>query len=248
MGNAGRTFWRGIYSKLSDVPAVNPEFGAALIDEMAAGTEAVLDRIRSNRKPYIWHEALALVAGCMCAEQDHLRVLDFGGGLGTGYLQLRTCLPSDVRLDYQIIDNESMCARGRLLFEKDENLWFLSKLPHASEANPDIVYVNSVLQYIEDYAAQIRMLAAFQAPRILFARLAGGDAPTFASEQINVPGQVIPHWFLNVQEVTDIMNDAGYRLVCDELVERSYDQSVFPETHRVEKFRNMLFARRSTAS
>ena len=70
-----------------------------------------------------------------------------------------------------------------------------------------------------------------------------GEGPTFVAEQINVPGQVLPHWFINAGEISAILAGEGYRLVCDELTARVFDQSAFPESHRVERFRDMLFVR-----
>lgn len=237
----GTQNWRGVYPRLADVPTLKPEFGDGLIAEMAAATRSAQAAARTGLKPYLWHEALALVAGLTASPQHGLRVLDFGGGLGTGYLQLATSLPPDVRMDYHIVDNAQMCAAGRALFSGDPRIRFSTSLPTPGTEAPDIVYANSVLQYIEDYAGQLRALAAFGAPQLLLGRLAAGACPTFATQQVNVPGQLLPYWFLNVAEVTEILAGAGYRLVCDELTERTYDQSNLPATHRVEKFRNMLF-------
>jgi len=68
--------------------------------------------------------------------------------------------------------------------------------------------------------------------------------PTFASRQLNLPGRVFPYWFLNLGEVIQIMTGAGYRLASDGYGEHHYDVSNFPETHRVGRFRTVLFARR----
>jgi hypothetical protein len=40
-----------------------------------------------------------------------------------------------------------------------------------------------------------------------------------------------------------VLAASGYRMACDAFVERAYDQSNLPVSHRVERFRNVLFVR-----
>jgi putative methyltransferase (TIGR04325 family) len=235
--------WRGVYAHLRDVPVVEADFSDELIDEMVTTAAAALTAWRAGTKPLLWHEPFALVAGAISSRDRRVRVIDFGGGVGSGYVQLMTSLPPTVALDYLVVDSPAMCEAGRRLFPGDSRIRFDTELPHA--ANADVVYVNSVLQYIDDYRAMLRRLAALGAGTIFLARLAAGSQPTFASEQLNVPGRVFSYWFVNVHEVIDTMEASGYDLACDSFVDRAYDQSNLPETHRVERFRNLLFVRRS---
>jgi hypothetical protein len=86
-------------------------------------------------------------------------------------------------------------------------------------------------------------LAALRAPWLVLARTAAGDIPTFATRQLNLPGQVIPYWFVNRNEIIDLLRGEGYQLALEGLADREYDQSNFPPAYRIGRMRNLLFAR-----
>ena len=114
-----------------------------------------------------------------------------------------------------------------------------------ARAAPDIVYANSVLPYIEDYAALLKKLAGLGARYLLVARLAGGSYPTYATRQLNLKGQVLPYWFHNTEEIKGILRSSGYALAYEGLTGPEYDQRNFPASHRVGRMRNLLFRRQA---
>ena len=243
-----KPIWRGIYPHRRNVPAHDSAVGEVLIGEMAETVGSAIEAIGAGEKPYLWHEHLAIVAAIAATARRSVRVLDFGGGPGSGFVQLLSALPSGTAIDYCVVELPQTCAAGRKLFAGDSRIRFSTELPERASAY-DIIYVNSALQYVDEYADLLQRLAALRAPWLLLARLAAGTAPTFASQQVNVPGQTLPYWFLNVDEVRGMLKAAGYDLACDFLLERVYDQSSLPATHRAERMRTMLFARRApTAS
>lgn len=237
--------WSGVYPRLSDVPAHRAEFGDDLIGEMVTTVAAALAALRAGQKPHLWHESLALLAGAVASASQRVSVVDFGGGAGSGFAQLLASLPPSVTLAYEVVDSEAMCTAGRKLFADDRRIRFSTTLPPRGSAI-DVVYANSVLQYIEDYPRALQQLAAVGAPYVFLGRLAAGRGPTFATRQLNVPGRVFPYWFLNLDEVIAVMAQHGYQLACDSLVDHVYDQTNLPESHRAERFRNVLFARRAS--
>lgn len=233
--------WEGIYPHRRDVPVRHASYDhEARISEMAAQGRDLLGQVRAGQRPGLWHDTLALVAATVSAGSGRLRVVDFGGAMGTGFIQLIATLPPTTALEYHVVDLPGMCAAGREVFASEPRIRFHTTLAEVP-AEPDIVYVNSVLQYIDDYASQLRALAALRAPRLLLARTAIGDFPTFATRQLNLPGQVLAYWFLNQDEVLGVLAGAGYRLAFESLGDREYDQTNFPVTHRIGRMRNLLF-------
>ena len=235
--------WEGVYPHRRAVPVEHPSYDhEARIGEMAALSRELLAQVRAGQRPGGWHDTLSLVAATVSADTGKLRVVDFGGAMGTGFIQLLATLPKTTALEYHIVDLPGMCAAGLEVFAGESRIHFHTALAEVP-VEPDIVYVNSVLQYIDDYAGQLRALAALRAPRLLLARTATGDFPTFATRQLNLPGQVLAYWFLKRSEVLGLLVDAGYRLVFENLCDRDYDQTNFPATHRIGRMRNLLFAR-----
>jgi putative methyltransferase (TIGR04325 family) len=236
--------WRGTYERLSDVPARRAEYEAELIDEMVSTTSRALSEWREGHKPYLWHEPLALVAGAIL-RQRRIRVIDFGGGTGSGFAQLISSLPPSITIEYVVVDNQAACAAGRRVFGGETRIEFVTDVANIMPP-VDLVYVNSVLQYIEDYAGTLRRLTALQPRYVFLARLAAGNVTRFASEQINIRGRSFPYWFLNLPEIVGLLDSFGYDLACDSFVDTRYDQSNLPASQRVERFRNVLFERRLT--
>jgi putative methyltransferase (TIGR04325 family) len=234
--------WDGIYAHRRDVPVHRADYTGELIDEMVTTTSRALEQWRAGQKPVLWHECLAVVAGAASAGQHRLSVVDFGGGAGSAFVQLISSLPSSIDLECVVVDSEEIAARGRSLFGNDRRIRFVTALADAP-SRPDIIYLNAVLPYIDDYSRLLGQLAALQPRFILLARLAAGSNPTFASRQRNLPGRVFAYWLHNLDELIEILKRSGYALASNSFSEHQYDMSNFPETHRVERFRNVLFAR-----
>lgn len=233
--------WDGIYAHRRDVPTHRDQYTGELIDEMVSTTRAALEQWRSGQKPQLWHECLAVLAGAASAGRQRLCVVDFGGGAGSAFVQLISSLSPRVELDCVVVDSAEMAVTGRRVFGDDRRIRFVTSLSEAP-ARPDIVYLNGVLPYIDDYAQLLAQVAALQPRFILLARLAAGNIPTFASRQLNLPGRVFAYWFHNLDELTGILQRSGYALASHSYSEHAYDLSNFPETHRVGRFRNVLFA------
>ena len=92
--------WDGVYAHRRDVPPHRDDYGGELTDEAAALTSAALSEVKAGSKPALWHEPFALVAGALAASLSTLRVLDFGGATGSGYVQLLSSLPKTARRYY----------------------------------------------------------------------------------------------------------------------------------------------------
>lgn len=235
--------WAGVYDHLRDVPVCDGTYDdERRIDEMREQAAGMRADIRAGKKLLLWHDALAQTAAMVAADTGDVRVTDFGGGMGTGFLQLISALPPETDVAYDIVEMAGMCAAARKLYEDEPRVRLFTSLQRNTPV-PDIVYVNSVLQYIDDYPGTIRELASLNAPWLLLARTAVGVFPTFATAQLNLPGQVLPYWFLNRDEVVGILNQSGYKLVFEGRGGICYDQSNFPATHRVGQMSNLLFAR-----
>ncbi len=139
--------WQGIYSRLGEVPTRDGKFGARLVQGMVADTQGALYHIRKGEKAFLWHEPLALVSSIVAGSRGAVRVLDFGGGVGSGFAQLLTSLPSATVIEYLVVDLEETCAAGRELFRGVRDIQFATAIPEPSPPF-DIVYAHSVLQYI----------------------------------------------------------------------------------------------------
>lgn len=240
--------WEGVYKHYRDVPASGVGY------KNAAVVSAMLDHTRKIKEDLATGSGLVEVCGednllfpllgAAASTGQPLKILDFGGGLGEGYLCLKAAMAGPV--EYHIVELERTCVDGRRLFEGAGDIFFHDTTPQGLE-KVDIVHINSALQYIEDYRGLLKRLADYRPRYILLVRLSAGDFPTFATVQRNFKGMRIPHWFFNIKEITQILAAQGYRLVYKKPAARSYSQDSLPPEYRLSggRMSNLLFSRAS---
>ena len=239
--------WAGVYKHYRDVPTAGEGLDITeWVGITRAETEAVLanlgicgaipNRVTGERS------LLPLLASFVCQNSGRVRILDFGGGMGIDYVFLVNSLTACPAIDYYVVESEKMCREGGFLFEKDDRIYFCSSLPE-NVTDIDIVHVNSVLQYIEDYTGLLRRLSTYRPRFFLFVRLSAGDFPTYATAQKNMPGMTLAYWFINVNEIIEIMSACGYSLVFKSASVEEYNQDNFPQQYRLGRTCNLLFAR-----
>jgi putative methyltransferase (TIGR04325 family) len=238
-----RFIWEGIYPRRRDVPTENNSYDDTIeIRRQYDWTRAGLDLVDAGKLPHLRHEVLAVIAAIVAARTGAVSILDFGGAVGSGYVQLMGTLPTNAAIRYDVVDLPNMCAAGRRLFAGDPRITFHICLPPFDDGL-DIVYASSVLQYVDDYCELLLQLASTKATFILLGQLAAGNIPTFATKQMNLEKKILAYWFLNRDEVVGLLAESGYELVYEGLGDVEYDQSNFPGTHRIGRMRNLLFRR-----
>ena len=242
-GWAGRQpfIWDGIYGSFDEVPVVGQGFASEeWLSDMERYTRSAVAAI-GNSSPVIpenvpQHHALL----ASLVTDQAVRVLDFGGGMGIGFANVKRCAFPELEFEYVVVDNEESCARGRQLLKDFSNVRFTTELPDES-TRVDIIVLSGVLQFVEDYEELLAKLARFRPSQWLFTFLPAGDIPTFVSAQRNVPGSILPAWFFNVGELVNRIESLGYKLVFKSAHDRVFDMRNFPPTHQLHRQCNLLF-------
>jgi len=189
---------------------------------------------------------LPIIAGIVLGEQGKVSILDFGGGIGFSYYQVRESIPEPEKMTFHIVENESVCKSGDRFFEHTENIFFYPELPNTTEKF-SIVHFGSSLQYIENWRELLSKVAQYSPSYIIFSDLYAGDIPTYASIQ-NYYNSKIPVWFFNVAEIIDILKEIGFVLAFKGTYaakilgkEQSFPQNNFPEEYRLGNSCILLF-------
>ena len=245
-GLRGGSPWSGVYAHRSNVPHRGGGYTTVeLARRTRADTERLLQATNGMTTPH-WqggvHSLLALAASLVRPRAGILRVLDFGGGMGVGFIHLVSSLRRPCEVEYHVVETPAMCDGGRDLFRADPRIRFHSELP-ARLPELQIVYVSSALQYVDNYAELLHQLCAYRANFILLTNFAAGPIPTYATAQRNMKGSVVPYWFFNASEITELLRGDGYSLEFSSLVDREYDRRNFPAQYRLTHMCNLLFSR-----
>ena len=244
--------WVGRYSHFGDVPSVGKGFSSDTWRQSAVGnTQRLMAFSRHPGSPSTGVTEGAVLLSAIAAlvsrgNGGRLRVLDFGGGAGIGEGQLLCTVQECSVLEYHVVELEPACEDGSRLFEQDRRIHFHTSLPGDVE-DIDILYVEGALQFVEDWAGLLGSLCACQARYVLLSHVPAGDFPPYATALNNMPGSLIPEWFLNVHEIIETMGQSGYTLIFRSTLQAVFHQDNFPEELRLPggHFSAFVFARNS---
>jgi putative methyltransferase (TIGR04325 family) len=239
-----RPVWTGVYARYEDVPVSGPGFeGATWTAITRTHTERALAELRRGTSLRATGDRALLpeLATEVLAARGAVRIVDFGGGMGIGYIDVRA-RSGPATVEYVVVETEAVCAAGRSLFAGDSAIRFVTSLNEVAPG-ADIVYVSSALQYVHEPIELLRRLAALGARYVLLVNVSAGDIPTYATAQRNVPGSVIAYWFLAAGEISDTLRAVGYEQRRAELSERRLAGFGVPRRYRIARGRNLLFER-----
>jgi putative methyltransferase (TIGR04325 family) len=116
-----------------------------------------------------------------------LRVLDFGGGLGSTFRQCRPFLTELAQLRWSVVEQPHVAAAGRRHFQDQELQFYDNVLEAAGDATPDVTIFSSVLQYLEDPYEVLRQGVLMEPRTILIDRtpFSGGLVDSYAVQVVD---------------------------------------------------------------
>ena len=209
--------WEGIY----------PDFQSAMLDakgvgfssdvyrnrSLAAANEC-LDALKSNSPIPTFHKQrstyLPITVAMMLGGNKQVNILDFGGGLGIGYMTLSECLPVELkRVSYTIVEVPEVTKIGTDLHD-GRSVIYTQNIPIGRKF--DLVHAASSFQYIENWKNLIRKFSNLNPEFILLSDVFAGSIKTYVTLQ-NYYESKIPHWFLDLTELLDTFDRFGFRLI-----------------------------------
>lgn len=116
-------------------------------------------------------------------QTKRLKVIDFGGACGAHYFQFRSLLPSDIHIDWVVVETPEMVEKARF-FETDE-LRFATSIGEAKQKlqSVDFLHSSGTLQYVPDPQAIIQEFASSEPAYIFLNRLILSETETMITIQ-----------------------------------------------------------------
>ncbi|MBA2673305.1 methyltransferase, TIGR04325 family [Ramlibacter sp.] len=213
-----------------------PDWDTAAAASAGYGTQEILRRVEATTQRVLAGDAaferdsvafarmehpFALLAGLLRAAAEApapLRVLDFGGSLGSTYRQCRGFLSVLPRLHWAVVEQEHVVQAGQARYTTDE-LTFHRTIDEAAAAHPPHVAIAaSSLQYLPDPHAVLAALGRTGARYILIDRTPLADAAGDRVIVQQVPPSIYPAsypcWILARAPLLQALGD-GWELLAD---------------------------------
>jgi len=159
------------------------------------------------------HMSFAYMVALAAIGKQHVRVLDYGGGLGQYYKLARALYP-DLIFDYHVKEVERMAAKGAEL--NNDICWHIND--SCLDSAYDLVMMTGSIPYIRDWKLLIPKLLEASDPYFSLFRIpVVEDAPTFVVIQ-RIYGSKMLHQVLNQSELLGVVHENGFERVREMII------------------------------
>lgn len=223
-GTFGSVSWSGEHVSWADALAVCGGYDApALLARAQRAATAVKEgRAAYERDAILFHEprpawpVLASLLWIASASDGRLRVLDYGGALGSTYQQHKAYFGGLREVRWDIVEQEHFAACGARQFT-DSVLHFHADVESCLRTGlPDVVLLSSILPYVEAPYSVLDTLLSHAPPFLLVDRtpfISGArDRLTVQRTRGHLGAASYPAWFFS-REKLDRYLEGRYRLV-----------------------------------
>jgi putative methyltransferase (TIGR04325 family) len=207
--------------------------------------EEVIEKYQINPQidgNYRDRDLLLVIAGMNVKE---LKILDIGSGFANTFFYLKSNFRKHI--DYIAVDlSDIVLALNQRI--RDYGNFKACTLDAVPSEKYDLIYFGSSLQYIEAYENHLIQICELKAPVIFISDTPMGDANTFVTVQVNMEGRRIPRWVFSKIEVISLLENYGYTLVAESLVDwhqKIHNFDNFPTNYHQTRNYNLLFEYKS---
>ncbi|KAB8028013.1 methyltransferase, TIGR04325 family [Fluviispira multicolorata] len=249
--NQINSVWEGVFKSFEEAEGDLDAFDSDIwINKQKLRVTEGMQKYRNK----IFHSneyPLSIMIATILSQNESLKILDFGGGMGLQYLELIATVPDAMeKVEYYIVDAKKLIEnrpRDLNIFKK---LYFFTSIENIKE-NIDIIHIGSTLQYIDDWRNLLVMLNAKHSPYYyVFSDILAGNIPTFISHQIFY-NKKIPIRQINIDEFRNFVYSLSFKLIylvdfqVPILGNYELPNSSLPENYRLKHSCNMIFKKLS---
>jgi len=214
------TTWEGALKDATgyDSPAILAKTRDAVLKVKRGEAAYERDSVLFDKVEHSFPLLAGLLRGAL-RQKGELRVLDFGGALGSTYFQCREFLAPVSKLVWCIVEQPAQVACGKSDLESQELRFFSSVEECLAACQPNLLLLSSVLQYLPAPYETLRELVQRRIPHLIIDRTAflegGGERLTVQHVPPSIYRASYPAWFLSESKLQGIIQEAGYRLLAD---------------------------------
>lgn len=167
---------------------------------------------------YSW-PLLSLLLWISSENKNSLKLIDFGGSLGSTYFQNKKFLSCIDNCDWSIVEQENFVKAGKEIF-KGENLQFFNTINDVinNKGNVDVILLSCTLPYIKDPYKLLNDLISFGIKYIIientFFNYINEDRLCIQKVSPEIYKASYPCWILNYNKVVETLKK-NYSIVAE---------------------------------
>ena len=150
---------------------------------------------------------------------NELRIIDFGGSLGSTYFACKTFFPKNINIKWGIVEQEKFVNIGKEYFQTDELSFYYSLEEAQERIVPNVLFLGSSLPYIKEPYELLERIFQFSISDIIIDRtavlLGYDDRITLQVVPPEIYDASYPAWFFNENKLLSSFNNASYQLIAD---------------------------------
>jgi putative methyltransferase (TIGR04325 family) len=185
---------------------------------MAKRGEAAFERdsVAFQRVEYAW-PLLAALLWVASKSRGELRVLDFGGSLGSTFYQNRAFLAGLREVRWSVVEQPGHVEVGRREFQDEQLRFYTTVETAAAESAPNVVLLSSVLQYLDRPHEILGRILDLRCEHVLLDRTTVWDGAEDRLCVQRVPPDIYdasyPCWVFSEAGLVSQLTDAGYEVI-----------------------------------
>jgi putative methyltransferase (TIGR04325 family) len=208
--------WRGNYKSWQEATAHSSGYDSnEIIEKVKTASlkvksgEAVYERdsVLFDKIEYAWATLASIL--WIYARESNIKIIDFGGALGSSYYQNRKFLNSLQRVEWFIVEQKKFVEIGRESFQVDNLKFFFTVEDVLKENKINCLLMSCVLPYIKSPYDLLNKLLEYRIKYIIFDRMpfiAGdNDRLTVQSVPKSIYKASYPAWFFSEKKFLDTL-------------------------------------------
>ena len=164
------------------------------------------DSVIFSKKEYSW-SLLSNLLWVASTNNNELKLIDFGGSLGSTYFQNKDFFNHLMVFRWNIVEQSNFVKEGKLYFEDDHLKFFYTIEESIEKDKGNIIILSSVIQYIENPYELISQINNYNFEYILFDR-----TPFISNRKHRIVKQVVPDNIYEASYPTHFFNEAEFLL------------------------------------
>jgi putative methyltransferase (TIGR04325 family) len=246
--------WRGDYKNFSTAQQNSQGYHVeSILEKVKDATlkvkngEAVYERdsVLFDTIEYSW-PLLSSLMWVAAINKGALKVLDFGGSLGSTYFQNKKFLDTMDSVQWNIVEQKSFVECGRQ-FIQDHQLNFFNSIQAVIKEKglPDILLVACTLPYVDQPYFLLNELMHYRIPYLVLDNTpfnyASRDRLTIQTVHPSIYKASYPCWLLNYEKIVETV-EGNYTII----TEHFNDSSIYVDGRKIQ-YRGFLAKKRDLA-